>query len=95
MRDDTENCSVLGVNDFPSPEAYALWARTMIGIYNTAAENKIARAEKLIAAGISLREQVMEALDRAEDIARSLAKVVDSGMLSKEHAEDEGPISWA
>ncbi len=42
-----------------------------------------------------MREQVMEALDRAESIARSLAKVVDSGIIGKDHAEDEGPISWA
>ncbi len=68
----------------------------MVGIYNTVAENKIAKAERLIAAGISLREQVVEALDRAESIAITLAKVVDSGTLCKEHADEEGySESWA
>ncbi len=62
----------------------------MVGIYSVVAENKIALAEKLVADGISLRAQVLEALDRADQIARSLARFLSSDTVVTD-GEAPGP----
>lgn len=75
MPDDTDR---LLPADFASPSEYLAWAKSMLQIYAEAADLDIRTAEKLIADGIQLKANALEAIDRADQIAKDLARFLDT-----------------